>query len=300
MKRILAALLLVAALLGGDNEAFAAKGKEKLKTFDAGSDLFTMYVDIRYGNRPEGVAKSDTASDRLLDLYIPTTKAPKGGYPVFFFVHGGGFAGGNKSNAKLGYDRVCKSMAERGYAVVSINYYLTMKYKKVKGVSCGSEMKHGLPKTGLFHPLVHQAVRNASSDATLALEWVKKNAKRFHLNTDLLTVCGGSAGSMTVLHLAYFSGQQVLPIHSVVNLWGGVDAPAKIAAPAPPMLIYHGDQDELIHVDYAYAFEKRLQEIGVPVEMHILVGKGHAQYVHIATKRCDEIDAFIKRMTNQN
>ncbi len=296
MKRIFTAFVLLLALLGSGAEAVAAKrGKEKLKTFDTGSDLFTIYVDIRYGNRPEGVEKSDTASDRILDLYIPTSKAPQEGYPVFFFVHGGGFSGGNKSSAKLGYDRVCRSMAERGYAVVSINYYLTMKYKKVKGVSCSSEMKNGLPKTGLFHPLVHQAAHNASNDAALALEWVKKNAKRFSLNTDCLTVCGGSAGAITVLQLAYFSGQQVLPIHAVVNLWGAAAAPSKIEAPAPPMLIYHGDQDALIHVNYAYAFEKRLKELGVPVEMHILEGKGHAQYVHIATKRCDEIDAFIRR-----
>ena len=75
-----------------------------------------------------------------------------------------------------------------------------------------------------------------------------------------------------------------------------MENPSKIEAPAPPMLIYHGDQDALIHVDYAYAFKQRMNEIGCRVELHILEGKGHAQYAYIAKYRTGEIDEFLKSL----
>ncbi len=299
MKRriFLLALSFFAVLTGGactQDEAMEV-GKEP-KTFDTGSDKLTLYKDIRYGDVPEGINPSDRSSDRLLDLYVPTAPAPAGGYPVFLFVHGGGFSGGDKSD-KTGYNAICKNMAERGYAVVSMNYYLTRKYEKVDGVSCASEMKDGLPASGEFHPLIQKSVRNASDDATLVLEWIKENAEKYHLDTDFVAVCGGSAGAMTVLHLTYVSGQKVLPIRAVVDLWGGMENPSKIEAPAAPMLIFHGNEDALINVAYAYAFEKRMNEIGAQVELHIMKGKGHAQYGYIAKEEhMDDIDAFLTKL----
>ena len=297
MKKIFVMLLSGLAVLtcGACTQDEAVDIESEPKTFDTGSDKLTLYKDIRYGDFPDGVSSSDRSSDRLMDLYIPTATAPAGGYPVFLFVHGGGFSGGDKSD-KTGYNAICKNMAERGYAVISMNYYLTMKYEKISGVSCSSEMKNGLPASGKFHPLVQRAVQNASDDATLVLEWVKKNAEKYRFDTDFVVVCGGSAGSMTVLHLAYISGQQVLPIRAVVDLWGGMEDPSKIEAPAAPMLIYHGDQDALIHVDYAYAFQKRMNEIGGVVELHVMEGKGHAQYAYIAKYKMDEIDAFLAKL----
>lgn len=298
MKRIIAFCLMLSAVISCSacDKDSNMNTQQPPKTLDIGSDKLTLYKDIRYGRVPEGSPASDRSSDRLLDIYIPTSSAPVGGYPVFLFVHGGGFSGGDKGS-KNGYDYLCKEMAERGYAVVSINYYLTMKYEKVAGVSCSSEMKDGLPASGKFHPLVQLAVSNASDDATSALTWIKSNAKSYKLNTDFVTVCGGSAGSMTVLHLAYISGQKVLPIKAVVNLWGGVENPSKIAAPAAPMLTYHGDKDELINVDYGHALQKQMEKIGCDKStLHILVNKGHAQYTYIAQNRADEIDAFIREV----
>ena len=298
MKKLLTLLLLLAVCGTTQTDAFAAKRDKQRKLnytiTDIGAEDFTYYTDIRYGERPERLRKENDPSDRLLDLYVPKTKAPAGGYPVFFFVHGGGFSGGNKSHAKLGYDRMCRAMAERGYVAVSINYYLTMRHHKVEGVSCGSQMKNGLPEGGKFHPIVHRAMESAASDATLALQWLKEHAKELGINMKDVTVCGGSAGAITVLQLAYFTKQKAAPIKCVVNLWGAVAKPSAIEKPAPPMIIYHGDKDALVHVDYAHAFEARLKELGVRVEKHIMTGKGHAQYGLIVQKYCDEIDAFIK------
>lgn len=274
----------------------SGKGPESI---DTESGELALYKDIRYGVTPDGIYSSDLSSDRLLDLYIPATAAPDGGYPVFLFVHGGAFSGGDKGG-KMGYNTICKNMAERGYAVVSMNYYLTRKYEKVEGVTCATEMKDGLPASGEFHPVIQKSVRNASDDAVLVLKWIRKNAQKYHLNSDCVAVCGGSAGAMAVLYLAYISEQKVLPIRAVVDLWGGMENPARIEAPAVPMLIFHGDKDDVINVAYAYAFQKRMNEIGALVELHVMEGKGHAQYDYVAKHHMDDVDAFLTKLRATN
>lgn len=64
---------------------------------------------------------------------------------------------------------------------------------------------------------------------------------------------------------------------------------------APVLLIYHGDLDKLINVDYAYALQKRMEELGDNKSvLHILKGKGHAEYKYIADNKVVEIAEFLK------
>ena len=50
--------------------------------------------DIRYGNPRSDISPKDRSSDRLLDIYLPNQKPPQNGFPIFIFIHGGGFSGG--------------------------------------------------------------------------------------------------------------------------------------------------------------------------------------------------------------
>lgn len=83
-------------------------------------------------------------------------------YPVFFYIHGGGFVAGDKH-----YRRgLAKWAANKGFFVVNVNYGLGPEYL--------------FPK-GLQH-LVY------------ALEWVGKNAEKYNLDLDNMCVSGDSAG----------------------------------------------------------------------------------------------------------
>src|SRR5690606_3230219 len=157
-----------------------------------------------------------TTSDRTLDLYLPAHRNTK--LPVFLFVHGGGFAGGDKGNRST--QAFCEKLAKHGFAVLSINYYLTLKHEKTAGASCTANMSKGLPTNG-FHPKLREAVENASNDTQLALQWIKDNDDTYGFDLSSIALSGGSAGAMTVLYTAYRANQQVLPIKAVVNLWGG-------------------------------------------------------------------------------
>lgn len=260
----------------------------QVKTVNDRSDI-KISENLRYGDKPGGIGQ-DTSSDRTLDLYIPGDNA-NNKLPVLIFIHGGGFSGGDKmtkSNREF-----CMKIASHGYAVVSINYYLTLKHEKVSGASCSGNMAKGLPANG-FHPKLQEAIRNASEDTQLALKWIKNNANKYKLDQTKVAISGGSAGGMTALYTAYVSNQKILPIKGVVNLWGGLENAGLIKKGAAPLLTYHGDLDKLIHVDYAYAIKRRMDEIGNQAVLHIMEGKGHARYDLITKEKIPEIADFLK------
>lgn len=278
-KTVVLSLFLSSVVLAGQTDVIVEQ------------DEIKVHRNIRYGEKPQGIGQ-DSTSDRTLDLYLPTER--KGKLPVFMFVHGGGFAGGDKGAAST--QAFCRKIAKEGFAVISINYYLTLKHEKTAGASCTANMSKGLPTQG-FHPKLQEAVKNASNDAQLALQWVKDNTDTYGLDLSSVAISGGSAGAMTALYTAYASGQTVLPIQVVVNLWGGLENSSLIKSGAPALLTYHGDQDKLIHVDYAYDLEKKMKEIGNELsETHVFQGKGHAIYNYITAEKTEEIVDFLKRV----
>ncbi|WP_026902877.1 alpha/beta hydrolase [Pedobacter glucosidilyticus] len=246
----------------------------------------TLHQNLRYAPIPQ--IATDSTSDRILDLYLPTNNSSTS-LPVFVFIHGGGFTGGDKRLVDL-----CSKIASQGFAVASINYRLTLKYKKVSGASCSANMAKGLPVNGAFHPVLNEAIKNASDDAISALQWIKDNAVKYNLNTGKVAIGGGSAGGMTALHAAYASQQKVLPIIAVVNLWGGLENANVISKISPPLLTYHGDLDTTINIEYAYALKERMDKIGSDKsQLKILKDKGHAQYNLIAKEKINEITSFL-------
>ncbi len=243
--------------------------------------------DIRYGKAPKNI-EADLSSDRTLDLYLPQGIRTK--LPVLVFVHGGGFAGGDKKSTAL----ICQKIAAQGFAVVSINYYLTLKHEEFVGASCSANMAQGIPKAG-FHPALQKAVKSASDDTRLALRWIRKSAKKYQLDCSSVALSGGSAGAMTALYTTYVSGQKILPISAVVNLWGGLEDVGHIKKGAPPLLTFHGDMDKLVHVDFAYALHNRMEEMNnVESKLNVLIGKGHAMYNLIISDKIVEIVEFLK------
>lgn len=247
--------------------------------------------NLRYAEKPEGVYVVDTSSDRLLDVYLPVDEGREK-RPVILFIHGGGFAGGDKSNN----EQFWKDLASHGFVVVSANYRLYRKFNKPSGSSAGANMNKGLRPTGKFHPTLQKAIATASDDATRAFEWIKENADTYRMDTQRVAVSGGSAGAMAILYLAFASGQQVLPIRAVVNMWGGLQDASVIGEGAPPLLTFHGDQDDHIHVDYARALDSRMKEIGGVSELYVLEDEKHALYKLIHKKYIGTIVSFLRRV----
>lgn len=112
---------------------------------------------IRYDNIPYG----NYSDENLLDVYL--SKDVKVKQPVIVSVHGGGFVYGSKEV----YQFYCMSLAERGFTVVNFNYRLAPKYK--------------------FPTPIY--------DINGVMEWVCKNADKYHMDTNNVFLVGDSAGA---------------------------------------------------------------------------------------------------------
>jgi acetyl esterase/lipase len=116
---------------------------------------------------PEGVVECRNISYgshnkwNLLDVYYPQgTNDP---LPTIVSIHGGGYVYGNKEI----YRRYGMDMAKRGFAFVNFNYRLAPKWK--------------FPA-----PLW---------DTNCVMEWICRNAARYHLNPQQIIIVGDSAGA---------------------------------------------------------------------------------------------------------
>jgi predicted esterase len=256
------------------------KGWGRATTTPQAQDTKT-FLDVRYGERRTELTEADTDQDRLLDIYLPSTQKPANGYPVVFFVHGGGFSSGDKAPTG-GVGPIFNSFLAHGYAVVSINYFL---YRKNNTATSSHDT---------FNPQINAATDEAAVDAAMALQWLGTHAGEYGLDIASLVAWGGSAGSITVLYTVFAVPPQQPAVRAIINCWGGIRDTNLITNSSIPVLTIHGDQDETVGVQYGLAIQARLEEIGsVLSQIIVMEGRGHAQYKYVADNLMDEIFVFL-------
>ena len=118
----------------------------------------------------------------LLDVYCPSgTTSP---LPTIVSIHGGGYVYGSKEI----YRRYGMDMAKRGFAFVNFNYRLAPKWK--------------FP-TPLF-------------DTNAVLNWVCKNASRYHLDPSRIILLGDSAGAqLTSQYAAMYANPEYAALFQI-------------------------------------------------------------------------------------
>ncbi len=221
-------------------------------------------------------------------LNIATPMEGAGPFPAVLCVHGGGFRAGNRE----GFNRLCLTLAQHGFAAATIEYRLAPKYQ--------------------FPAAVH--------DVKAGVRWLRANAARYRINPGRVGITGDSAGG----HLAYFTGvtggvrqfegEDGNPgfssrVDCVVSYYGpsdftqsyGKSVDAHIVLPmffggnlerarlkhiagsplnwvtpeAAPTLIIHGTEDKYVAYEQAVWMRDRLAACGVEVELLTLPGAGH-------------------------
>lgn len=109
-------------------------------------------------------------------------------------------------------------------------------------------------------------VLNAFLDAELAAHGLDDGA---------LALVGFSQGAMMALHVGL---RRPRPPAAIVGYSGLLAGPQHLAAQIqarPPVLLVHGDSDELIPVQALTAAREILASVGVPVEWHVSKNLGH-------------------------
>lgn len=134
------------------------------------------------------------APDRAekLDVYLPAT----GGTelrPGFVWIHGGGWTGGTKNEARAA--NVCGTLARAGYVAVSVDYRLG----------------DGAWPTLLF-------------DCKNAVRFLRAQATRYRIDPARIAVGGGSAGGHLALMVALTAGQPGLEPEGAATPYPGISS----------------------------------------------------------------------------
>ncbi len=219
---------------------------------------YTVESDLVYAS-PDGKPVK-------LDLYRP--KQFDGRLPVILWVHGGGWLRGSKAGGPARF------LAEKGYAVASIDYRLS-----------------------------GDAIYPAQiDDCKAALRWLRENAAKYSLNPDRMGAWGASAGGHLVALLGAMGD-----VRGVVDWYGPTDLtrvknttadsaeskliggaisanPEKaakasainyVSRASAPFLIMHGTTDGAVPYEQSVLLRDKLQAAGVPVTLKTYEGAGH-------------------------
>jgi len=253
---------------------------------------------------------STTIIPLKLDVYIPDNNIKN--RPAYVFFHGGGFSGGSKQQSKI--INLANYYTSRGWVFYSVDYRL----KKHKGtvpqqwVNAVSNVPEEKARQFLS---IYPAIR----DAKAALRWVVSNANTYNINTNFITVGGGSAGAITAITLGISNQEdytdeinikqdptltstnikQDYKIRTIVDLWGSKIAMdilenifnhQRFNSSNPPLFIAHGTEDAVVPFSNAEALKTIYQTNGVPVAYFPLEGKNHGAWeATVNNKRLEEL-----------
>ena len=123
--------------------------------------------------------------------------------------------------------------------------------------------------------------RGVTKAAPVLQTFLAEELERYGLAGEQLALVGFSQGTMMALHVGLrlkagpaaivgYSGLHVVPEEA--------EAAKRAAAEVvshPPVLLMHGDQDDLIPVQALFASAQSLAALGIAVEWHLSTGIGH-------------------------
>ena len=225
----------------------------------------------------------------ILHAFLPDTPTNQL-RPAIMLFHGGGFKGGD-----AGYPRmreIANFYAARGWAVFSVNYRLRDHFGSRPENFPAEPFRYAYP---------------AARDAKAAVRWLHANAGQYRVSRDHITVYGGSAGGMLAVMLGMSDAADYrdeisladdptlittnleAPAHvqTVVSFWGGepllkalelYDGRSRYDNQDPPTLLVHGTEDNKVPFYLSERVYLALNSVNVPVEFHILQGRGHSAW----------------------
>ncbi|MCH2044727.1 MAG: alpha/beta hydrolase [Saprospiraceae bacterium] len=257
--------------------------------------------DVIYAEGLSHISLNSTESSAmplLLDAYVPNNDAEN--RPVLMLVHGGGFTGGSKQQEPL--VDLANYFAERGFVVFSIDYRLQGDIGTV--AQDWVDFSTNIPTDKINQ---YYAMYPAHRDAKAALRWIVANASTYNINTDYITVGGGSAGATTSIGISVsklddFKDEisteednsllttnfsQSYKVQTILDFWGsrnsieileGIDGVQRFSSASPSLFIAHGTEDSTVLYTEAEALREICQTNQIPYVFYELTGKGHGAW----------------------
>ena len=210
---------------------------------------------------------------RLLDIYEPLGEAETPAPAVVIF-HGGSWVRGDKVTVRIG-DRFLRRMREQGYFVIAVNYTtsalrgLTGPVENAKTaitwiVQHAGGYGYDPTRIGLYGisaggHVALMAVSTMDRDFTFSFAFVECAP------TDLIAMRDGEAFESSSL-LRMFRESRLRELSPIEH----------VGPHLPPILIYHGLRDRIVHVNQAASYAAALSIAGGDVELVLYPDGDHA------------------------
>ncbi|MCY2686077.1 alpha/beta hydrolase [Salinimicrobium sp. TH3] len=242
--------------------------------------------------------------DLKLDIYQPKNDTSHT-RPLIVFMHGGGFAGGTRTNeAEV---KFAQAAARKGYVAVQISYRLTR-----KGQSFGCDYEAS-GKIATF--------KKAAEDFMDAVQFMINNKEKYRIDPEQVIVGGSSAGAEAVLNAVYnarlmfgnTTKYNSIDIDGVFSLAGAiVDARYITTENAVPGVFFHGTEDNLvpyataphhycdpnapgyIMLDGSRTISSKLKELDTSYLLYSFEGGKH-EHAGMPFDHLDRVFGFFKR-----
>ena len=221
-------------------------------------DTFKLKIDIFYTNQSFG-RENNTA---------------------IVFFHGGGWAFGTPDE----FFTTCERYAEMGIVTFSVDYRLSV--------------ENGVTPNKSISPI------ECIMDARSAIRWVRENSEKFHIDKNKIVAAGQSAGGHLALSTAMIDTYNeesddlgiscrpdaILLFSACVNtvegwcdrlmgdrrtkIWS-ISPAHNVKAGLPPMIEFHGTDDEQVPKWTVQFFESDMKKEGNYFEQHMYEGRKH-------------------------
>lgn len=249
--------------------------------------------------------------DLKLDVYKPANNTKK--KPAILLIHGGGFSGGDKSDVNI--VNLANYFASRGWVAFSINYRLLGD----KGTIPAQWIQYAQNSVPLVDQSQFMAMYPAHRDAKAAIRWLITNADNYNIDTNYITVGGGSAGAIVATTLGItnttdFTNEISLntdptltttnlnksyTIKTILDFWGsGVAVTAtnniygyqRFDRSDAPIMIAHGNADSTVKYTNAIELRDIYTSTGATYKLYTLVNRGHGPWDAIVNgKKLEEL-----------
>jgi phospholipase/carboxylesterase len=120
-----------------------------------------------------------------------------------------------------------------------------------------------------------ETLRGVEGAAVLLDRFLDSELARLELTAERLALVGFSQGTMMSLHVGLRRAAKPAGIVGYSGMLAGAEAPAPLAAGAPPILLVHGDSDQMIPAEAMFVSAGALGRAGVAVQWHLSPGVGH-------------------------
>jgi len=134
---------------------------------------------------------------------------------------------------------------------------------------------HGYQWFGISQLDPHLMFAGTRGAAPFAEAFIDDRLKEYRLTEADMALIGFSQGTMMSLHIGLRRERPVAGIVGFSGVLAGMDALKDEMRSRPPVLLVHGDADELIPVQLMDRTATALKACGVPVESHVSRGVGH-------------------------